>query len=94
MPAFDRHLAGDDQRAAIVAVVDNLQQITTLHPQPVMPQDLQQVAATTSEDVDVPGERICGAPHIRSYVSGVIMWRRRAAARDFSAVGRLGRHII
>ena len=44
-----------------------------------------------------PGWRCrCSRPwrRIRSYVSGVIMWRRRGAAGDFRAVGRLGRHII
>ena len=30
VPAFDRHLAGDDQGAAIVAVVDDLQQVAPL----------------------------------------------------------------
>ena len=30
VPAFDRHLAGDDQRATIVAVVDDLQQVAAL----------------------------------------------------------------
>src|SRR6266851_8391960 len=30
MPAVDRHLAGDEQRAALVAVVDDLEQIATL----------------------------------------------------------------
>ena len=30
VPAVDRHLAGDDQRASIVAVLDDLQQIALL----------------------------------------------------------------
>jgi len=30
VPAVDRHLAGDDQRPGVVAVLDNLQQIALL----------------------------------------------------------------
>ena len=29
---------------------------------------------------DAPRERLCGAPHNRSYVSGDVMWRRRPKA--------------
>ena len=36
---------------------------------------------------------ICGAPHYRLYVSGVIMWRHRRRAPDFGGTG-LSRHII
>jgi len=59
-----------------------------------MPKNLQQVAALPAEDVQITDMRICGAPHIPTYASGVIMWRRRVAAGDFRVVGRLGRHII
>src|ERR1700693_4648072 len=30
MPVLDRHLAGDDGRAALIAVVDDLEQVATL----------------------------------------------------------------
>ena len=30
VPAIDRHLAGDDQRAGVVAVLDDLQQVAPL----------------------------------------------------------------
>jgi transposase-like protein len=38
-----------------------------------------------SEDEDVSGERICGAPHIRSYASGGILWRQRRERRIWTA---------
>ena len=34
----------------------------------------------------MPAVRICGAPHIRTYVSGVDMWRRVPVARDSAAI--------
>lgn len=30
MPTFDRHLAGDDGRSALVAIVDDFEEIATL----------------------------------------------------------------
>ena len=30
MPIFDRHLAGDDGRSALVAIVDDFEEIATL----------------------------------------------------------------
>jgi hypothetical protein len=59
-----------------------------------MPEQLDQPGTTTAEGEHRATEWICGAPHIRSYVSGAIMWRRRRAARKFAATGELGRHII
>jgi hypothetical protein len=64
------------------------------HTQAVMPKDFQQVAATSAKHVEITSEWICGAPHIRSYVSDVIMWRRRRVVREFAATGGLSRHII
>jgi hypothetical protein len=51
-----------------------------------MPKNFRQIAATTSEDVQVAGVGICGAPHIRTYVSGVDMCRRGLGAADSAAI--------
>src|SRR6185312_12023693 len=45
-------------------------------------QNLHQVTSTTAKNVERAAEWICGAPHNPTYVSGVIMWRRRVAAGD------------
>jgi hypothetical protein len=47
-----------------------------------MPKNLDQVASGASEDVEITGMRICGAPHILIYVSGVDMWRRGPGAAN------------
>jgi len=50
-----------------------------------MPEDLGQIAAATSKNVEIAGVWICGAPHIPTYVSGVNMWRRGPGATDSAA---------
>jgi hypothetical protein len=50
-------------------------------PLAVMPNDLQKIALAPTKAKQMAAMRICGVPHIRSYVSGVIMWRRAFAAR-------------
>jgi hypothetical protein len=45
-----------------------------------------EIASTISEDVEIATERICGSPHIRSYVSSVIMWRQVSGTRKSAAM--------
>ena len=50
------------------------------HAEPIVPKDLDQLAALAAEHVEIAAMRLCGAPHNSSYVSGEIMWRRRRDA--------------
>ena len=59
-----------------------------------MPKAFDQIAATTAEHEKIAGVRICGAPHIPTYVSGVDMWRRGPGAAEFRGDLELRRHII
>ena len=43
----------------------------------VVPNDFDQIASKSTEDVEVTAVWLCGAPHNHSYVSGKIMWRGR-----------------
>jgi hypothetical protein len=43
--------------------------------------DFDLVPCAIDEHEELSTVRICGTPHIHSYVSGVIMWRRVFAAR-------------
>ena len=51
-----------------------------------MPEDFGEIAATSAEDVKIARVRICGAPHIPTYVSGVDMWRRGPGAADSAVI--------
>jgi hypothetical protein len=50
-----------------------------------VPEDFREIAAAAPENIKVARVRICGAPHIRTYVSGVDMWRRGPGAADSAA---------
>jgi len=52
------------------------------HADPIMPQNLDQIAAAAPEDVKIASVRICAAAHILTYVSGANMWRQGARARN------------
>jgi hypothetical protein len=49
-------------------------------------QDLDPVGAFGTKHESRPAKWICGAPHIRSYVSGLSMWRRAFAGREFAGI--------
>ena len=88
----ERHRAIDDRRPDETTLLKTLGDQP--HPAAVPIQALEVITAFAAEDEQMTAERIWGAPHIRSYVSGVIMWRRRRVVRDFAATGGLSRHII
>ncbi len=46
----------------------------------IPPYDLDTVCSFRPEDIKSSVERLCGALHNRSYVSGEIMWRIRSCA--------------
>ena len=52
----------------------------------VVPKNFDHVAATAAKNEKIAGVRICGAPHIRTYVSGVDMCRRGLGAADSAAI--------
>ncbi len=49
-------------------------------PAAIPPHDADTVRPLGAEHIEGATERLCGAPHNRSYVSGEIMWRIRSCA--------------
>ena len=64
------------------------------HAQPVVPEDLDKLAALAAEYVEIATEWLCCAQHNRTYVSEEIMWRTRPRARQGRPRLDLSRHII
>ncbi len=61
---------------------------------PIEVNQLDPVGASRPEHIDRARERLCGAPHNRSYASGEIMWRSRPDACQGRPIAACLRHII